>query len=82
MIAISNSSPLIALSRVDHLHVLKQLFGKVYIPDDVFEETVLNSKIAIQKTNLLKAINEFIETVTPQMNHHFQETLVKEKREF
>ena len=32
MIVISNSSPMIALARIQRIDLLKQLFGKVYIP--------------------------------------------------
>ena len=40
MIVISNASPLIALSRIDRLHLLKDLFADVYIPDaDVIRQT-------------------------------------------
>ncbi len=57
--------------------ILKYLFGKVYIPDAVFEETVLNCDILFQKTNLLQAVNDFIEIVTPQMNYSFSRNLGK-----
>jgi hypothetical protein len=77
MIVISNSSPLVALSRVDHLSVLKKLFGKIYIPDAVFEETVIQCNIAIQKTNIQLALNDFIEIVTPQIEHSFSRNLGK-----
>lgn len=77
MIVISNSNPLVALSRVDHLSVLKQLFGKIYIPDAVFEETVIHCNITIQKTNIQLALNDFIEIVTPQFEHSFSRNLGK-----
>jgi len=41
MIVISDSRPLIALSIVSHLHIFKLLFGKIYISESVFQETVL-----------------------------------------
>jgi len=77
MIVISDSSPLVALSRVDHLSVLKKLFGKIYIPDAVFEETVVHCNITIQKANLQLALNDFIEIVTPRIEHSFSRNLGK-----
>lgn len=53
MIVISNSSPLIALSRVDKMDILREMFGKIYIPDVVYQETVLQSSYSVQKRNIL-----------------------------
>ena len=33
-----NTTPLIALAEIGELHLLKDLYGKIYIPDAVFEE--------------------------------------------
>lgn len=38
MIVVSDSSPLIALSRTDHLSVLRRLFGTVLVPEAVMRE--------------------------------------------
>ena len=38
MIALSNSSPIILLARVGHLHLLPELFDRVLIPSGVREE--------------------------------------------
>lgn len=38
MIVVADTSPLIALRRVDRLHLLKDLFGEVFIPQGVAEE--------------------------------------------
>ena len=43
MIVIANSSPLIALGRLQKLDVFKQLFGKISIPATVYKETVLEA---------------------------------------
>lgn len=80
MIAISNSSPMIALSRVDRLQVLKQLFGNVVIPRAVYEEVVLESNIPFQRENILKAIDDFITVLEPQTNHSFSRNLGKGER--
>ena len=76
MNVISNSSPLIALSRINRLSVLKKLFGKIYIPDMVYKETVLQSNNSIQKENIQKAIEDnFITVEIPISNHSFSRTI-------
>jgi len=40
MNVVSNSTPLIALSRIYKLSLLKDYFGEVYIPREVYEEVV------------------------------------------
>jgi len=49
MIVISNSSPLIALSRIQQLSIIKHLFKTIYIPESVFQEIVLQSNVRLQK---------------------------------
>jgi len=41
---VSNSSPLIFLSKIGRLDVLTQIFNKIYITYAVYEETVLSHK--------------------------------------
>jgi predicted nucleic acid-binding protein len=40
MNVVSNSTPLIALSRINKLSLLKEYFGEIYIPQEVYEEVV------------------------------------------
>lgn len=40
MKVVSNSTPLIALSRINEFSLLKEYFGEVYIPKEVYEEVV------------------------------------------
>ena len=40
MKVVSNSTPLIALSRINKFSLLKEYFGAVYIPKEVYEEVV------------------------------------------
>lgn len=40
MIAVSNSTPLIALSKINRLNLLKEYFDEVYIPEGVYDEVV------------------------------------------
>ena len=75
MIVISNSSPLIALSRIDLLHILKELFVYVYIPDAVYQETVTNCNVVLQRTRISQATNEFIRVVMPEGGHVFSRQL-------
>ncbi len=44
MKVVSNSGPLIALAKVEKLHVLRELFGKVFIPQAVWIEVVERGK--------------------------------------
>lgn len=44
MIVVSNSSCLIGLSRIGRLKLLKALFGKVFIPEEVFNDVVLKGR--------------------------------------
>lgn len=41
MIAVSNSTPIIALSKIEKLHLLKDYFKEIYIPEAVYEEVVI-----------------------------------------
>ena len=76
MIVIANSSPLIALGRLQKLDVFKQLFGKISIPVTVYKETVLEATHDGQKRAILHAIEEgFIEVVRPQSAYAFTRRL-------
>ncbi len=44
MIVVSNSTPLIGLSSIGRLGILHDLFGKIYIPQAVYDETVTNGR--------------------------------------
>ncbi len=39
---VSNAGPLMVLSKLNVLHLLKQLYGEVLIPQVVYQETVIN----------------------------------------
>jgi predicted nucleic acid-binding protein len=40
MTAISNSTPLIVLAKINRLDLLKDYFGEIYIPEEVYDEVV------------------------------------------
>ena len=44
MIVVSNSTPLIGLAKIDKLHLLREMFGTIYIPQSVYDEVVTNAK--------------------------------------
>jgi predicted nucleic acid-binding protein len=59
-----NSTPLIALSAIGKLDLLKLLYGKLYIPYGVFEEVCLEGNIRIdidiiRNNNYVDDINLF-----------------------
>jgi hypothetical protein len=76
-IVISNSSPLLALGQIQRLDVLKQLFGHIYIPDSVYQETVIKCCVPVQREAIIKAISDFIEVVTPSIQYSFSRNLGK-----
>ena len=44
MIIISNSTPLVHLSAMDKLDLLKQLFGEIRIPEEVYQEVIIRGQ--------------------------------------
>jgi predicted nucleic acid-binding protein len=76
-IVISNSSPLLALGQIQRLDILKQLFGHIYIPDSVYQETVIKCRVPVQREAIIKAIYDFIEVVTPSVRYSFSRNLGK-----
>lgn len=60
MTVVSNASPLIALARVNRLELLRALFGRLIIPDAVWNEIVLSGVGKAGKADFLRA--DWIET--------------------
>lgn len=54
---VANSSPLIALGRLNRLDILEALFGKIYIPNTVYQETVIETTIEDQRESISRSIN-------------------------
>ena len=60
MIVVSDTTPLISLLKINRLDLLEKLFGKILIPQAVFNElTVEANQIKNKKFILVKAVNKF-----------------------
>lgn len=55
---IANSTPLIALEKIGKLNILKELYGKIYIPYGVYEEVIIGGKEKINNNFIQN--NDFI----------------------
>lgn len=54
---VSNSSPLIILSKINYLHLLEKLFGEIIIPKAVYNEVIQDSKSKKGSKEILELIN-------------------------
>jgi len=61
VIVVSNSSCLIGLSRIKMLNLLKELFGKIFISQEVYKDVVLKGKGRPGAKEVEKAKGEWIE---------------------
>ena len=68
MIVVSNSSPLIALGRIQHLDILPSLFTEITVPTAVYKEVVVNGVSQPGASALAKA--EWM-TVQPVRNTEY-----------
>lgn len=82
MIVISNASPLIALSQVGVLHILRDLFQSVLIPDAVYHETVIGCHIITQKSAIERALEISFKWHLPALGGAFRETSARVRPEF
>jgi predicted nucleic acid-binding protein len=74
MRVVSNSSPLIALAKLDKLKLLEQVFGKILIPQLVYKE--LERGCFYQEvTHFKSACDSFIEVVNVQNHQTFKRSL-------
>ncbi len=55
---IVNSTPLIALAEINMIHLLKQLYNEIYIPEAVFNEISVKSKSKSYITFITKKIKQ------------------------
>jgi len=75
MIVITNASPLIALGQAQSLTILRSLFGRVLMPDTVYQETVIGCTVPLQRQAIEDAMDDFIEVATPTVRNHFSRNL-------
>ena len=54
MVAVSNSTPLIALSKIGKLGLLRDYFGQICIPKAVYDEVVVNGGAALWRSTSAK----------------------------
>lgn len=65
MIVVSDTTPLISLLKIEHLDLLKKLFGNVLIPQAVYEELTVDERFKMEAEQLKQ--KEFIK-VCPVRN--------------
>lgn len=80
MIVVTNSSPLIALSSIEQLQILPQLFKQILMPAAVYQETVIENPVTVQADRIALATKTFLEIVSPQSEYQFQRKLGKGER--
>ncbi|MEK6894249.1 MAG: hypothetical protein AABX10_02185 [Nanoarchaeota archaeon] len=71
MLAVSDSTPLIHLAKIKKIDLLKVLFKKIYIPNEVYQEVVINGKEKSQNEIFLieeKLKEKFIEIKETSLN--------------
>jgi len=73
---VSDSTLLIYLAKIGRLNLIKEVFGKVYIPDAVFDETVTAGKrLKMTDASIIeRVIGEWIikESVKPEVNMEYR----------
>ena len=53
MIVVSDTTPLISLLKIDKVYLLEKLFGKILIPQAVFDELVIDKRF-IEETDIIR----------------------------
>ena len=66
MIVISDTTPIITLMKINELVLLKDLFGRVYIPSDVYSELVIDEKYKVEAEAIRKAEYIVVEEINSQ----------------
>jgi len=66
VIVVSNSSCLIGLSRIKKLNLLRELFGKVFVPQEVYNDVVIKGKNKPGAKEVEKARGKWIEVKSPK----------------
>lgn len=80
MMIVSNTSPLIAFSKIDRFEILKELFGKILIPETVYEEFSANCTEE-ERQRFSTAREIFIDKVRVDKIYHFARKLGRGEQE-
>ena len=65
-IVISNASPIINLAIIGRLNLLKTIWGKIYVPEAVWKEVVIDGEDKTEVVEIKKADWIFVEKVKDQ----------------
>lgn len=80
---IANSSPLIVLGRLERLDILESLLGEIFIPNAVYQETVVETTISNQRRSIQKAIaEETIIVVKPTFDYSLSENCILARKKY
>jgi len=77
---VSNTSPLIAFSKINRFDILRELFGKILIPETVYEEFSANCTDE-EKQRFVIARETFIDKVRVDEIYHFARKLGRGEQE-
>ena len=80
MMIVSNTSPLIAFSKIDKFKILKELFRKIVIPETVYEEFLANCTME-EKQRFIVARETFIDKIVMTEIYSFSRKLGKGEQE-
>lgn len=69
MKVVSNASPLIGLSRIGRLQVLKELWQEILIPDAVYKETVIDGVDKAGGKDIADVCGSWIKVVSVKNRH-------------
>jgi predicted nucleic acid-binding protein len=73
---VSDSSPLIALGRIDRLDIFGGLFGEIFIPTSVYQEVVVETRLNQQREAIARAIEDkIIKVVQPGVEQTYRRRL-------
>jgi predicted nucleic acid-binding protein len=61
VIIVSNAGPLIALAKIERFELLRELFGKIYIPQAVYDEVVVIGTGRAGANETEQAVGDWIE---------------------
>jgi predicted nucleic acid-binding protein len=73
---VANSSPLIALGRINRFDIIRVLFNQIHIPHAVYRETVIETSLREQRNAIQTAIQATtIVVVDPTIDYSFNRKL-------